>query len=93
MPKIVTSLRSPSSASLRPSSTALSEETLQPWRAVGNTMTDLTGPRFEPQTSRSIEERVTARPTGRFKFRYGAPFQQRKISKHENKFFFFSLAV
>ena len=34
-------------------------------RAVGNTVSDLTGPRFEPQTSRSRDERVTARPTGR----------------------------
>ena len=33
------------------------------WRAVGNTVSDLTGPRFEPQTSRSRDERVTARPT------------------------------
>ena len=33
-------------------------------RAVGNTMFDLTGPRFEPQTSRSRDERATARPTG-----------------------------
>ena len=29
------------------------------------TSLDLTGPRFEPQTSRSRDERVTARPTGR----------------------------
>ena len=28
-------------------------------------MSDLTGPRFEPQTSRSRDERVTARPIGR----------------------------
>ena len=28
-------------------------------------VSDLTGPRFEPQTSRSRDERVTARPTGR----------------------------
>ena len=39
---------------------------LQRWRAVGNTVSDLTGPRFEPRTSRSKDERVTARPTGRF---------------------------
>ena len=37
----------------------------QRWRAVGNTVFDLTGPRFEPQTSRSRDERVTVRPTGR----------------------------
>ena len=32
---------------------------LQRWRAVDNTVSDLTGPRFEPQTSRSRDERVT----------------------------------
>ena len=36
------------------------EEMLQKWRAVGNTVPDLTGPKFEPQTSRSRDERVTA---------------------------------
>ena len=29
-------------------------------RAVGHTVSDLTGPRFEPQTSRSRDERVNA---------------------------------
>ena len=47
---------------------------LQRWRAVGNTVSDLTGPRFEPQTPRSRDERVTARPTGRF------PLLQKVIS-------------
>ena len=42
------------------------EEKSQRWRAIGNNVSDLTGPRFEPPTYRSIEERVTARPTGRF---------------------------
>ena len=37
----------------------------QGWRAVGNTVLDLTGPTFEPQTFRFRDERVTARPTGR----------------------------
>ena len=46
--------------------TAPFEEMLQRWRAVGNTVFDLTGPRFEPQTSHSRCERATARPTGRF---------------------------
>ena len=58
-------LAGPISASLRPGNTAPFEEMLQRWRAVGNTVSDLTGPRFEPQTSRSRDERVTARPTGR----------------------------
>ena len=35
---------------------------------VGNTMFDLTDPRFEPRTSRSIDECVTARPTGQYMF-------------------------
>ena len=30
-----------------------------------NTVSDLTGPRFEPQTSRSRDEPVTTRPSGR----------------------------
>ena len=36
------------------------------WRAVGN-LCVLTGPRFEPQTFRSRDERVSARRTGRYK--------------------------
>ena len=44
------------SASLRPGNTASFKEISQRWRAA------LTGPRFEPQTSRSRDERVTARP-------------------------------
>ena len=39
--------------------TAPSKEMSQPWQAVGNTLSDLTGPRFEPQNSRSRDERVT----------------------------------
>ena len=55
------------SASLRPgNNTASFEEMSQRWRAVGNTVSDLTGPRFEAQTSRSRDERVTARLTGRY---------------------------
>ena len=42
----------------------------QRWRATGNTVYDLTGPRFEPQTFRSRDERVTARPTGRLVHRF-----------------------
>ena len=48
-PKRVTSLRGPISASLRPGNTAPFEEMSQRWRAVGNTVSDLTGPRFEPR--------------------------------------------
>ena len=55
-------LAGPISASLRPGNTAPFEEMSLRWRAIGNTVSDLTGPRFEPQTSRSRDERVTARP-------------------------------
>ena len=66
MPKRVTNeFTGPTSASLRPGNTALFTEMLQRWRAVGNTVSDLTGPRFEPQTFDSRDERDTARPTGR----------------------------
>ena len=58
-------LAEPISASLRPGNTAPFKEISQRWQAVGNTVSDLTGPRFEPQTSRSRDERVTARPTDR----------------------------
>ena len=56
----------PISASLRPCNTTPFEEMSQRWRAFGNTVSDLTGLRFEPQTSCFRDERVTARPTGRF---------------------------
>ena len=56
-PKRVTSWRGPSPRHLRPGNTAPFEEMSQRWRAVGNTVSDLTGPRFEPQTSRSRDER------------------------------------
>ena len=38
----------------------------QRWRAFGNTVSDLTSSKFEPQTSYSRNERVIASPTGRF---------------------------
>ena len=53
------------STSLGPRNTAPFKEMLQRWRAVGNTVSDLTGPKFEPQTSRSRDERVTAQLTAR----------------------------
>ena len=40
------------------------EEMLQRWQAIGNTVLDLTGQRFEPHTSHSRDKRVAARPTG-----------------------------
>ena len=51
--------------SLRPTNTAFFEEMSQRWRVIGKIVSDLTGPRFEPQTCRSTDERVTARPTDR----------------------------
>ena len=55
----------PNSASLRLGNTSPFKEVLQQLQAVGNTVSDLTGPRFEPQTFRSREERDTDRPPGR----------------------------
>ena len=57
-------LAGPISMSLRPGNTATFEEISQRWRAVGNTVSDLTGPRFEPWTSRSSDKHIIARPTG-----------------------------
>ena len=39
---------------------------LQRWQVIGNTVSDLTGPRFELQTYHSRDECVTAQPTDRF---------------------------
>ena len=35
----------------------------QRWWNIGNSVYDLTGPKFEPHTSRSGDERVTVRPS------------------------------
>ena len=64
--KACNELAGPISASLHLGNIAPFEEMPQRWRAVGNTVSDLTSPRFEPQTSCSRNERVTARPTGWF---------------------------
>ena len=65
MPKRVRSLRGPSPRHWGLGGTAPLEEMLQQCRAVGNTVSDFTGLTFEHQTSRSRDERVTARPTVR----------------------------
>ena len=52
----------------RPGNTAPFEEMSQRWRAVGNTVANLTGPKFESLTYRSRDKRVTARPTGQFDY-------------------------
>ena len=58
------------SASLRPGNTAPFEEMPQQRRAVGTTVSELPGPRFELQTFRTRDECVIARPTGRSMFVY-----------------------
>ena len=63
----------PISASLRPVNPVPFGEMLQRWRAVGNSVSDLTGPRFEPQTIHSSAKCVTARPTGRLKLSFDKP--------------------
>ena len=59
------SLRGPPPHHCVPATLLLSKKTSQWWRAVSNTVSDLNGPRFGPQTSRSRDKRVTARPTSR----------------------------
>ena len=56
----------PISASLLPGYSGSLECISQRWRSVGKSVSDLTGPRFKPQTSRSRHERVTTRPTGQW---------------------------
>ena len=51
-----------------PGNIASFEEMSLQWRAVGNTVSNLTSLRFEPQTFRSRYQRVTARPNGRSVF-------------------------
>ena len=59
-------LAGPIVASLRPGKTPPFEAISQRWQTVGIAVSNLNGPRFEPQTSRSRDERVTARPIDRF---------------------------
>ena len=40
--------------------TASFEEILLQWQSVGNTVSDMTGPRFEPQTSHTRDKHITA---------------------------------
>ena len=62
-------LAGPISSSLHLGNTAF-EEMSQQWRAVGNTVSDLTGSRFELQTCRSRDEHVTPRPTAMLLLNY-----------------------
>ena len=67
-------------ASWHPGNTTLFKEILQRWRAVGDTVFDLTGPIFEPKTSRFKDVRVTARPTTRLLFLIKSGYNCRAIS-------------
>ena len=58
------SLRGPIPALIRPGHTAPFEEMSQRWRVFGYTVR-FDRPEIEAQTSRSRDERVTARSTGR----------------------------
>ena len=60
--RCITPKRVTTSASLLSGYIAPFEGILQRWRAVGNTVPNLAGQKFEPQASRCREERVTACP-------------------------------
>ena len=64
-PKRVTSWRGPSPRHCARATQLLSKKCRSSGEPLA-TLSDLTGPRFEPQTSRFRDERVTARPTGRY---------------------------
>ena len=46
---------------IAPPNTATFEEMSQRWQAISNTLSNLTGLRFEPQISRSTDKRATSR--------------------------------
>ena len=54
--------------SLHLSNTAPFEEILQWWLSIINTVFDLIGQRFEPQTSHFRDKHVTAQPPMQFKY-------------------------
>ena len=58
--KACNKLIGPISASLHHGNIALFKRMSHRWQAVGNTVSNLSNPRFEPQTSRSRDERATA---------------------------------
>ena len=62
--EVCNKLAGPIFVSLSPGNTGPFEEMLQRWQAIGNTVSNLTHLRFEPQTFRSIGDRIIARPTG-----------------------------
>ena len=62
MPKRVAKLAGPIFTSWRLGLHSSFRRNIAALRAVGNAVSDLTGPTFETRTSRSRDERVTARP-------------------------------
>ena len=72
-------LAGPTCASLSPGNSASFEEMLHLWQAFDNTVPNLTGLRFDPQTYRSGDERVTAGPTGLLKKKIIDPTLRRYI--------------
>ena len=63
-PKRVTSLPTHLRVIAFAGNTARLDQMSQRWQAFGNTVSDLTGLRFEPRAFHSRNERVTARATG-----------------------------
>ena len=86
-PNRATNLRGPSSSYCARATTYF-EEMPQRLRAVGNTVSDLTGPRFEPQTSRSKDELVSARPTTIIDYNGGVCWRTKNVLKIESFAFF-----
>ena len=83
-PKRVTSFRGNFRVAGPTGNTALFEVMSQRWRAIDNTVSDLTGVRFEPQTSHSRDESVTAGMVlflMSYTHKYGIFFQQIYIKK------------
>ena len=82
MPKHVTSLWGPNSVSLGSSNTALKDETLQQPQVVGNTILNLSSPKFEPQFFHSSDERVSTRPTGLYLLSQKAEISDTKLLRY-----------
>ena len=65
----------------------------QRWRAVGNTVSDLTGPRFQPQTSSAENERVAAQSTVRLESRANLRFAGHYILSYAYNIFHFLINI
>ena len=90
MPKRVTTLLGPSTGHCaRATLLRFSKKSCSEWRAVGNTVSNLTSPKFEPQTSRSEDERVTARPTGYVIMYSEIKITQIQVTKHSTLLIYF----